>query len=814
MRVADLLVDISDTPTDILKAVTDKGGAAGALAAHELTMRGHPHPVDGTYAITGDDGTLIIDRTGLRKATNMAYVKHLQGEHDQKSHGSWAASVSPEVVRTILEGIKATGGLSVKLHDGSMPTEGFMVAKGTEFGEIVKASDFFEPAEARRILSDYARTHRKQLDSEQNYLGLWHNVDDGNVYLDVSENIMDEDEATRRGRERDQISIWDVVNLREIPTGGTGAVTKESRRRGATPSHVGDDRRTDRRLGRRDVGEGREAYEGTVRSATARKEVAKHLKGEHDQKSHGSWAEGVADLPQGWTRGERLTTVVQNPYARADWNEASEYAFDVDVYRGPNNSTVMVQVGKSEGGLPNYPDAVGDQQIRDQLETVSALQAVAPVDGLQVRIGYSWFEYRPGTHTALGYVRSSQNGAADTTINLTPAAVKAEKMTDRHMPVLGSTPNRYTLIHEYGHLLDKRSRETSDADKVAVLTQFQTGVSQYALSDEYPMSGREAFAEAWTGWFGSEGWLGTPEGRSPFVKYFADKYGWDVGSWDPARRPGPGPSAGFAKAANIGPDEDFFIVEGEDRAYAVPVNDRVAKHLQGRHDQRSHGSWAAARVADKAPSADRSAAAVQAARALRERVSAVEPQVTRDMKRIAASVGGRMAGLEFRLKTTDSLARKIDADAVAEFDGDREAAAAKIGDALRYTMIVGDGDYTTSVPETMAELEQAGYTVGRVKNFWQTGDPYDGVTVKVEKDGALIEFQMHTPTSFKVKETELHVDYEAYRQETDNTERRRLWQQMIDKAARIPRPAEYGALLGIGTLILQEFQTAQQAGVA
>ena len=53
------------------------------------------------------------------------------------------------------------------------------------------------------------------------YLGAWSN--DGYVFLDVSEQFQDRDEAIQAGTNRNQIAIWDVVNKREIPTGGDGS---------------------------------------------------------------------------------------------------------------------------------------------------------------------------------------------------------------------------------------------------------------------------------------------------------------------------------------------------------------------------------------------------------------------------------------------------------------------------------------------------------------------------------------------------------------------------------------------------------------
>ena len=188
--------------------------------------------------------TDTLDGIEITRAENV--VKH--GDHDQSEHGNWARGieVAPEIVRSTLESVKADGGLTVNMKDGSSPKGGFMVAKGKKFAAIVKADDFFDEAKGSEILSSYLKQHKSEFNKSNNYLGLWHNTNDGQVYLDVSENIEDEGEAISRGRERDQISIWDVANFKEIETGGTGGIEKT--RGSRTARFVEHDRRADRRL--------------------------------------------------------------------------------------------------------------------------------------------------------------------------------------------------------------------------------------------------------------------------------------------------------------------------------------------------------------------------------------------------------------------------------------------------------------------------------------------------------------------------------------------------------------------------------------
>lgn len=286
------------------------------------------------------------------------------------------------------------------------------------------------------------------------------------------------------------------------------------------------------------------------------------------------------------------------------------------------------------------------------------------------------------------------------------------------------------------------------------------------------------------------------------------------------------PSAGRVAWDAWGGDAGFAWAEAMVERY----ENEVKKH--GDHDQSSHGAWATgggggeagsssrpAMAPDKKPESGRSPDAVKQAERLRRDAEAVEPAVTGLMEGIAKTIGADFAvldgksSLEQRLKSTDSLARKIDADAEKDHGGDREKAANAISDAVRYTLNVDGEKYADGVEKTIGALEQTGWKVESVKNFWQQGDPYDGTNIKLSKDGVKVELQLHTPQSHKVKEVDLHDDYEKYRVSTDNAERRRLWDGMVEKAKAIPRPANMGKLLSLGTLVVQTYETAQQAGL-
>ena len=235
----------------------------------------------------------MIENFGYDSSMGLTLVMEKHGNHDQKTHGNWAtgASMGEGVASSILERVKENGGLSVNMVDGSEPTSGYMVAKGSQYGSIATEADFYDPIKGPKILADYMKKNKSDLATGKNYLGLWHNKDDGKVYLDISENIQNVDTARTLGAKRDQISIWDVANFAEIETGGTGSVGKT--RGSQTARHLEDDGRGNRPVRPATLGKIGKALK-VIRFEAGLIPVLKHDAGGHDQASHGNWARGVS----------------------------------------------------------------------------------------------------------------------------------------------------------------------------------------------------------------------------------------------------------------------------------------------------------------------------------------------------------------------------------------------------------------------------------------------------------------------------------------------------------------------------------------
>ena len=206
---------------------------------------------------------------------------------------------------------------------------------------------------------------------------------------------------------------------------------------------------------------------------------------------------------------------------------------------------------------------------------------------------------------------------------------------------------------------------------------------------------------------------------------------------------------------------------------------------------------------EKPPATGLSDDVIAAAQRIRAEAVAAEPEVTRDMIDLANAHGGKMEGLDFRLKSEQSLARKI-ADRVASSGNDAWSEAQKLSDVTRYTMTFPTGIYSESVLKTKADLEQQGYQL-RVKNYWQQGDPYQGINVALTAPtGQKIELQFHTPESLAVKEGDLHKLYEIFRESQDNDERWRIYLEMTALAMTVPMPSYQ--VLDINALEFQPFE--------
>ncbi len=167
-----------------------------------------------------------------------------------------------------------------------------------------------------------------------------------------------------------------------------------------------------------------------------------------------------------------------------------------------------------------------------------------------------------------------------------------------------------------------------------------------------------------------------------------------------------------------------------------------------------------------------------------------EPEATHLLQGVCDKTGGKMVGLEWRLKSTDSMARKV-IDKALNKNISQEDAVAQITDGLRYTMQFDNDKFVPGFTETEKALKEAGYERfdHKFTNYFAQGGPYRGLnTVWInQKTGVRFELQFHTPESLKIKEQN-HVDYDVERVTTDQQKRQALDDKMIGRYTNFMAP--------------------------
>lgn len=170
----------------------------------------------------------------------------------------------------------------------------------------------------------------------------------------------------------------------------------------------------------------------------------------------------------------------------------------------------------------------------------------------------------------------------------------------------------------------------------------------------------------------------------------------------------------------------------------------------------------------------------------------VTPAVQSEAERVDGEITPK--SLLNRIKGRERMIEKIQGD-MREKNLSAAVVAERFSDSLRYTIMLGEEDYSRSSNEVLDDLAERGFRAedqGRVKNYWLREDPYDGInSVLLCPDGFPFELQFHTDASISLKQ-DIHKIYEEYRDTKHpqpEARRKQLWDLMIAKSRNVPRPA-------------------------
>lgn len=191
---------------------------------------------------------------------------------------------------------------------------------------------------------------------------------------------------------------------------------------------------------------------------------------------------------------------------------------------------------------------------------------------------------------------------------------------------------------------------------------------------------------------------------------------------------------------------------------------KVNAFLPRKYEREAIKGWASGRISVSGDPAQNLASQLFA------RAKKAEPGITGIISRVANENNVTLKGLEFRLKTKDSLARKI----ASEYRDNAGAISykiigEKIGDSVRYTYVIDESRYSSSVMKISEDLKARGLSPydNKFRNYW-SNPTYKGINSNwISQDGQIFEIQFHSPQSLRIKEEKSHKIYEKQRVETD-----------------------------------------------
>lgn len=169
-----------------------------------------------------------------------------------------------------------------------------------------------------------------------------------------------------------------------------------------------------------------------------------------------------------------------------------------------------------------------------------------------------------------------------------------------------------------------------------------------------------------------------------------------------------------------------------------------------------------------------------------------EPKMTKDVTAVISRSGGKAYGLKNRLKTKESLERKIKTDAKQKGVSLGQSAKS-IKDAVRYTAVLDDNNFVDGYNSIKAQLAEKGYTETRCRNYFDLyrqgkAKHKQITTVYADADGNEFEVQFHTPSSIKAKEKKTSLYEEARDPKVSKERKTELGKQMDTFAKRVKTP--------------------------
>ncbi|MGW8981358.1 ATP nucleotide 3'-pyrophosphokinase [Streptomyces parvus] len=181
-----------------------------------------------------------------------------------------------------------------------------------------------------------------------------------------------------------------------------------------------------------------------------------------------------------------------------------------------------------------------------------------------------------------------------------------------------------------------------------------------------------------------------------------------------------------------------------------------------------------------------------------DRAKNAERSISVDVRTAALASGGELVGFDHRLKTPDSLKRKVATSLKEHPEQNVDTVLRGLSDAVRYTLQWPEGTYTDGVSTASAPLSAWGNNSTKWSNTWGRSSGYKGLNTgwRAPGSGQLFEVQFHTPASKHAQEV-THLLYEEQRLPSTTPARKAELQAEQDAVfAAVPLPPGADRLTG------------------
>lgn len=163
-----------------------------------------------------------------------------------------------------------------------------------------------------------------------------------------------------------------------------------------------------------------------------------------------------------------------------------------------------------------------------------------------------------------------------------------------------------------------------------------------------------------------------------------------------------------------------------------------------------------------------------------------EPRITKAVTSSVKDSGAEMYGLDHRLKTIGSIARK-------------QELGKEIKDAIRYTAILSDEDFVSQYSSIKSDMVNKGYSETKCKNYFEQYRRgkvnHKSVQCNYETvDGYSFEIQFQTKASQRVKDKKVPLYEEARDPNTTEARQKQITKEMRKLAEEVPDPPGISAI--------------------